>query len=309
MHNKKITVIGSSNVDLIMKMKELPRLGETITDADYIQTFGGKGANQAVAAARAGGPVYFVNCVGDDIFSGPMLENFKNDGINVDFVFHETGIASGTALVMIGGNGENYLSVAPGANYRLTPEYINLAVNTIEEAEIIIIQNEIPAATIEYIIETAYRLNKKVLYNFAPAKPFDREYLKKIWLLAVNEIEAEFLSDQKVNTDAEIINAAATLAGMGPETVIITLGSKGSYLHSKEIKLFIPAFKVDAVDTTAAGDVYCGSLAVALAEGKSIGDAITFACASSAIAVTRLGAQPSAPSRIEIDQFLAFNNH
>jgi ribokinase len=307
--NKKITVIGSSNVDLIMKMKQLPRLGETITDADYVQTFGGKGANQAVGAARAGGSVYFVNCVGDDIFSAPMVENFKNDGINVDFVFHETGISSGTALVMIGGAGENYLSVAPGANYKLTPEYIDSAVSTISEADIIIIQNEIPQETIEHVIDTAHRLNKKVLYNFAPAKPFNQEYLKKIWLLVVNEIEAEFLSGQKVETDAEIIAAANTLANMGPETVIITLGSRGSYLHSKNLRHFISAFNINAVDTTAAGDVYCGSLAVALSEGKSISDAITFASAASAIAVTRLGAQPSAPGRIEIDQFLAFNYH
>jgi len=304
---KAITVIGSSNVDMIMKMDKLPRLGETITDAIYMQTYGGKGANQAVGAARAGGDVYFVNCVGDDIFSVPMVANYVNDGINIEFVFKETGIPSGTALIMIGGQGHNYLSVAPGANYHLSPAYIDKAMKAIEEAEIIIIQNEIPIDTIEYIIDTASKLGKKVLYNFAPAKPFNNAYLHKIWLLVVNETEAEYLSGEKVETDNEIIHAAKKLSEKGAEIVIITLGARGSYVHSKDMQQFIPAYKVDAVDTTAAGDVYCGSLAVALVEGKNFQDAVKFAGAASAISVTRLGAQPSAPTRKEIDQFLANN--
>ena len=152
---KTITVIGSSNVDMIMKMEKLPRLGETVTDAEFFQVYGGKGANTAVGAARAGGNVNFVNCVGDDIFSDPMVENFRKDGINTEFVFKEKGISSGTALIMIGGKGDNYLSVSPGANYRLTPDYIDKADKAIAESDIIIIQNEILPETIKYIIDKA----------------------------------------------------------------------------------------------------------------------------------------------------------
>lgn len=305
--NKKITVIGSSNVDMIMKMEKLPRLGETVTDAEYFQVYGGKGANTAVGAARAGGNVFFVNCVGDDIFSGPMVENFSNDGINTDFVFREKGISSGTALIMIGGKGDNYLSVAPGANYRLTPAYIDKARKVIVDAEIIIIQNEIPVETISYIIDMASSLGKKILYNFAPAKPFPGIDWKKIQFLVVNETEAEFLSGEKVESDSEIENAARILVNKGVSNVIITLGARGSYIDAGNLKIYLPAFKVDAVDTTAAGDIYCGSLAVALTEGMNLKEAVRFAGAASAISVTRIGAQPSAPLRSEIDAFLLQN--
>jgi ribokinase len=306
--SKKITVIGSSNVDMIMKMDKLPRLGETVIDAEYFQVYGGKGANTAVGAARAGGNVFFVNCVGDDIFSDPMVENFKKDGINTDFVFREKGISSGTALVMIGGKGDNYLSVAPGANYRLTPAYIDNARKVIEEAEMIIIQNEIPVETISYIIDMASSLGKKILYNYAPAKPFPGIDWEKIEFLVVNETEAEFLSGQKVETDLEIENAARILVNKGAANVIITLGARGSYINAGTLNIYLPAFKVDAVDTTAAGDIYCGSLAVALTEGKTLKEAVMFAGAASAISVTRLGAQPSAPLRNEIDSFLLQNS-
>jgi ribokinase len=299
-----ITVIGSSNVDMIMKMEKLPRLGETVTDAEFFQVYGGKGANTAVGAARAGGKVNFVNCVGDDIFSDPMVENFRKDGINTEFVFKETGISSGTALVMIGGKGDNYLSVAPGANYRLTPAYIDRAVKVIREADIILIQNEIPPETIKYIIDKAWPLGKKILYNFAPARPILDVEWEKISYLVVNETEAEFLSGKKVETDEEIKTAAAFLAGRGASNVIITLGARGSYVHSDDLKMLLPAYKVEATDTTAAGDIYCGSLAVALTEGKSLRDAVSFAGAASAISVTRIGAQPSAPKREEIDEFI-----
>ena len=305
---KTITVIGSSNVDMIMKMEKLPRLGETVTDAEFFQVYGGKGANTAVGAARAGGKVNFVNCVGDDIFSDPMVENFRRDGINTKFVFKENGISSGTALIMIGGKGDNYLSVAPGANYRLTPDYIDKAAKAIAESYIIIIQNEILPETIKYIIDKASSLGKEILYNFAPAKPIMDIEWGKITYLAVNETEAEFLSGHKVETDDEIRTAARLLAGKGVANVIITLGERGSYIHSGNLKMMLPAFKVNAIDTTAAGDIYCGTLAVALTEGKSLEEAVSFAGAASAISVTRIGAQPSAPLRKEIDEFIRLNS-
>lgn len=301
----KIVVIGSSNVDLIMKMDRLPRKGETITNANFYQVYGGKGANQAVAAVRAGGNVAFVTCVGDDAYTPQMLENYKTDALDIRYVFHETGIASGYALVMIGDEGDNYLSVAPGANYKLTPELIDRAMPVIDAANIIIMQYEILAETIKYVFEIAATRGIPILWNFAPARPFDLSYIGKTSILVVNETEAAFLSGQEVDTDEQVEQAAAKLRGMGAKLVIITLGRRGAFALSKDEKVFIPAFKVKAIDTTSAGDVFCGSLAVAISEGKALTDAIRFANAASALCVTRMGAQPSAPYRKEIDEFLS----
>jgi len=277
--------------------------GETITDAEFYQVYGGKGANQAVAAVRAGGNVAFVNCVGDDAYTPRMLENFKTDGLDITYVFHETGIASGYALVMIGGEGENYLSVAPGANYRLIPELIDQAMPVIKEAGIIIMQYEIPVKTIKYVFEIAEVRGVPVLWNFAPARQFDLSYVGKTSILVVNETEAEFLLGQPVGSN-KVEQAAIKLLNMGAKQVIITLGKQGAFALSADEKIFVPAFNVNAVDTTSAGDVFCGSLAVALTEGKSLKESILFACAASAICVTRMGAQPSAPHRSDIDKFL-----
>lgn len=300
----KIVVIGSSNVDLIMRMDRLPEKGETVTDAEFFQVYGGKGANQAVGAVRAGGNVAFVNCVGDDAYTPQMLENFRNDGLDIRFVFQETGIASGHALVMIGGEGNNYLSVAPGANYKLTPELIDRAIPVIDEAAMIIMQYEIPAETIKYVFEIAELKGIPVLWNFAPARSFDLSYVAQTTILVVNETEAAFLSGRKVETDEEVEFAALKLREMGAKLVIITLGKRGAFALSEKEKVVVHAFKVEAVDTTSAGDVFCGSFAVATIEGKSLTESLRFASAASAICVTRIGAQPSAPGRKEIDEFL-----
>jgi ribokinase len=303
----KIVVIGSSNVDLIMKMDRLPEEGETITDARFFQVFGGKGANQAVGAVRAGGNTAFINCVGDDAYTPQMLKNFRNDGLDIRFVFQETGIASGHALVMIGGEGNNYLSVAPGANYKLTPELIERALPVIDEAAMIVMQYEIPAETIQYVFGICERKGIPVLWNFAPARAFDLSYLAKTAILVVNETEAAFLCGQRVETDEEIKKAAQKLRELGAALVIITLGKRGAFALSSGEKVSVPAFKVNAVDTTSAGDVFCGSFAVAQIEGQSLTDSLRFASAASAICVTRIGAQPSAPTRKEIDEFLLHN--
>ncbi len=301
---KDIVVIGSSNVDYIMKMPRLPGVGETITDAVFMQTYGGKGANQAVGAARAGGAVHFVNCVGDDDTSRLMAEHFRKEGIGTEFVFREKGIASGTALVMIGEQGANYLSVAPGANYRLTPEHVDRAGKLISGAAIVVLQYEIPAETLKHVLDLCERQQTRVLWNFAPAREFDRSYLRKVNILAVNEIEAGMLSGITVAADESVERAAKELLKLGCGAVIITLGAKGSYLAAPDFSEWIPAYNVEAVDTTAAGDVYCGCLAAAIAEGKTLSDAARFATAAAAICVTRLGAQPSAPFRHEIDALM-----
>lgn len=300
----KIVVIGSSNVDLIMKMDHLPGKGETVTDAEFFQVYGGKGANQAVAAARAGGNVSFVNCVGEDAYTPQMVQNFINDGIDTRFVFHEKGVASGHALVMIGDSGNNYLSVAPGANYRLSAEKVDMALPLIDEAAMIVMQYEIPAETIKYVIDLANRKNIPVMWNFAPARAFDSSYISKINILVLNEVEAGFLADIQVENELDAEKAARILIEKGMEKVIITLGAKGAFAVTRSEKIQVPAFKVNAVDTTGAGDAFCGSFAVAVTEGKSLKEAMLFANAAAALSVTKIGAQPSAPARIEIEAFL-----
>jgi ribokinase len=304
----KILVIGSTNVDFIIKTEKLPAFGETVTGGVFFQNFGGKGANQAVGAARAGGNVIFVTCLGEDLYAENLIENFRKDKIETSYVFRDPDEATGSALIMLDRDGNNYLSVASGANYKLTPSHIDQALKTILEAEMIVMQMEIPFETTSYVFELAEKHNIKVLFNLAPAGPFDLSVLKKTYAFVVNEVEASMVTGLKVETDDEIKRASKELLKLGCKIAIITLGARGSYIASSEFRGIVPAFKVKAVDTTAAGDVYCGSLAVAMVEGKSLTDAVKFAGAASAISVTRLGAQPSAPWRKEIDEFIIKNS-
>lgn len=303
----KIVVIGSSNVDLIMKMDHLPEKGETVTDAIFMQVYGGKGANQAVAAARAGGNVAFVSCVGEDAYTPQMVQNYKNDGIDTRFVFNEKGVATGHALIMIGGDGDNIISVAPGANYNLTPAKIDEALPVINQAAMIVMQYEIPEETIKHVIDLANQKNIPVMWNCAPARAFDTSYIPKINILVLNEVEAGFLAGMPVENQSDAEKAAIKLVAKGVEKVIITLGSQGAFVVTKNEKVSVPSYKVDAIDTTAAGDTFCGAFAVALVEAKSLKEALQFASAAAAISVTRMGAQPSAPKRAEIDEFLKEN--
>ncbi len=300
-----VVVVGSSNVDLIMKMARLPRLGETVTDAVFAQTLGGKGANQAVGAARAGGRVAFVSCVGDDAYGAQVVSSLERDGIDTRFVFVEPGVASGTALIMIGAQGQNYLSVAPGANYRLTPARVDRAQEAIAGAACLVTQCEVPPETVDHVVELGAALGRPVILNLAPARAVADATLTRLSCLAVNETEAEFLTGRPVGTDAEIEAAAAALLAKGPETVLITLGARGTYAAGAQVRALVPTFAVEAVDTTAAGDVHCGAFAVAMVEGRPLVEAVRFANAAAALSVTRLGAQPSAPVRAEIEARLA----
>jgi ribokinase len=300
----RVVVVGSSNIDLVMKMARLPKVGETVTDAAFVQAFGGKGANQAVGAARAGGEVAFVGCVGDDAYGAQVVENLKADGVDTRYVFVEAGCASGTALIMVGGRGENYLSVAPGANYRLSPARVDRARPAIEGAAIVISQCEIPEETLDRVIALGAELGKPVMLNLAPARSLGEASLARLAYLAVNETEAEFLTGSRVESDRDVERTAEALLARGPRTVVLTLGARGAYVAGEGVRALVPGFPVEAVDTTAAGDVHCGALAVALVEGLSLLEAVRFANAAAALSVTRLGAQPSAPRRSDIDRLV-----
>jgi len=304
--SKPIIVIGSSNVDFIMKMDHLPARDETVTDAEFMQTFGGKGANQAVAAARAGGNVIFVNCVGDDPNAERMVTGFRESGMCTDYIYRETGVASGAALVMIGEGGHNYLSVAPGANARLTPERVEAVRHVIAGAAYVLMQAEIPLESIERALEIAAEAGVPVVWNTAPVKPFDVAQLTKVSIVVVNEPEATALTGIRVMDRASAEAAALRLREMGAGTAIVTLGEGGSVFATRDAPgvAHVPAFPVKAIDTTAAGDTYCGCLVVALAEGKALPEALRFASAAGALCVQRLGAQPSEPWRQEIEAFL-----
>ncbi len=300
----KLVVVGSSNIDLVMKMARLPKVGETVTDATFVQAFGGKGANQAVGAARAGGEVVFVSCVGDDAYGAQVRGSLEADGIDTRFVFTEAGVASGTALILVGGGGENYISVAPGANYRLTPAHVDRAREAIGAAAIVIGQCEILPETLDHVIAVGAELGKPVMLNLAPARRIADASLARLAYLAVNETEAEFLTGRRIESDEDVEAAVEALLAKGPRTVVLTLGARGAFVAADGARSLVPGFTVDAVDTTAAGDVHCGALAVALVEGRPLLEAVRFANAAAALSVTRLGAQPSAPRRAEIEALL-----
>jgi len=305
---KKITVIGSSNVDLIIKLDSIPKPGETLTGGVFTQVFGGKGANQAVSAARSaadGIQVGFITCLGDDDYSGKIKESFQNDSIEIKNVFIQQGVSTGTALIMVDSRGTNSIGVAPGANFCLLPTHIDEVADDIASSEYIVLQMEIPLETTEHILDFAAENHKKVILNLAPAIALKEHSLEKIAILVVNETEAAFLSECPVNNHQEVILAADSIRNQGVSTVIITLGDKGSFVTDGTIREFIPSFQVKAVDTTAAGDTYCGALAASLTEGKSLPEAVKFASAAAAISVTRMGAQPSIPVRREIIALLS----
>lgn len=313
--SNRITVVGSANVDLIMKMDRLPRVGESVTDADFRQMFGGKGANQAYAAARAGRTepptdVTFVSCVGDDAYSAQVIENMRSIGANVDFTFVEPGVATGTALIMIGEQGRNYISVAPGANYRLRPEHVARAGAAIDAADLLVLQYEVPIDTGFAAAQRARARGIPVMLNLAPPRPISDEFLALLDYFVVNETEAAFVLGFDVDTDDNVKRAAAALLARGPRNVIITLGEKGAFVAGADgSSVLVPSLPVTAVDTTAAGDTFCGAFAVALLEGRSIHAAARFANAAAAITVTRLGAQAAVPSREEIDLLLSSNRY
>lgn len=301
-----IAVIGSVNLDLVMKVSRLPSPGETVTGAEFTRAFGGKGANQAVAAARAGShSVAFIGCVGEDGEGTRAIDALSADGIDVSATFRTPEAATGHAMIFVDGVGQNAIAVAPGANHRLEPAHIDRAADRIRASALVLIQCEIAKDTLLYALLLAKRMNIPVLWNFAPARELDRSALRQASALVVNESEAAALCGAPLRTPAEIQQAAVTLQAAGPEAVIITLGAQGAHARWGETEFRVPGFRVEAVDATGAGDVFCGALAVAMVEQKSPVEAVCFASAAAAISVTRLGAQPSAPRRADIDAFLA----
>ncbi|MDR1780828.1 MAG: ribokinase [Tannerella sp.] len=299
----KIAVIGSSNTDMVIKASRLPVPGETIIGGTFMMNPGGKGANQAVTIARLGGQVSFITKTGNDLFGRQSIELYKTEGIDTRYIFSSADNPSGVALISVDAKGENCILVAPGANGTLSVQDIEKARAEIEAADLLLMQLEIPMATVEYAADIAASKGVKVILNPAPAQVLSPKLLKNLYVITPNKSEAELLSGITVKDWSSARRASDIISAKGVDIVIITLGAKGALVKEGTDYFEIPAVKVEAVDTTAAGDTFCGALCVGISEGKNIADAVKFACQAAAIAVTRMGAQASVPYRHEIEKY------
>ena len=308
MTRNSILVVGSSNTDMIIKMERIPKPGETIIGGEFASAAGGKGANQAVGAARAGGAVTFIARIGQDMFGDKAIAGFIAEGINVDYVVRDRTSPSGVALIFVGQNGGNSIAVASGANAMLTPADVRKARSAFRRAGVVLLQLETPLDTVEAAAELAVEAGAHVILNPAPARPLPDKLLRRVYLLTPNESEAELLTGVSVDNADGAAKAADALLARGVQNVIITMGARGALVVGEDLRQLIPAFKVKAVDTTGAGDVFNGALALGLAEGRPLLAASRFASAAAAISVTRMGAQASAPTRKEIERLLAAGN-
>lgn len=300
MNHRKILVVGSSNTDMVIKTTNFPVPGETILGGRFLMNAGGKGANQAVAAARLGGIVTFVGKIGDDIFGKQAVQQMEDEGINVDYVAVDQENPSGVALITVDRKGENSIVVAPGSNGTLGAADFDKAYTEFDESEYVLMQLEIPIPTVEYIAREAVLKGKKVVLNPAPAASLSDELLQNLYLITPNETEAELLTGIKVVDEQSAIKAAGILHAKGVKIVIITMGAVGAFLLEQGVSTIIRAPKVEAVDTTAAGDTFNGALVVAMSEGKTVSESVAFANKAASISVTRIGAQSSVPFRKEV---------
>ncbi len=296
----RIIVIGSSNTDMVIKTEKLPVPGETILGGTFLMNPGGKGANQAVAAARLGGKVTFLTKRGNDLFGNQAVGLLMREGIDTQYIVKDPELPSGVALITVDSAGENSIVVAPGSNGNLLSEDIPSVIFEVGKYEILLLQLEIPIETVEFSAVTASEHGIKVILNPAPACKLPDNLLKHTWLITPNETEAEALTGIKINNIISAENAAVSLQERGVKNVIITLGEAGAFVKSDNYSGIVPGVKVIPVDTTAAGDVFNGALAVAISEGKELNEAVLFANIAASISVTRMGAQASAPYRNEI---------
>lgn len=286
----KIVVVGSSNTDMIVKLPHLPKPGETVIHGSFAMAAGGKGANQAVAAARAGGEVSLLTKVGNDLFGNQALEGFKKEGLHTEYVSIDPSSRSGVALIFVDERGENSIGVASGANNEFHPSDLSQALDLISSADILLVQLEIPLSTVEAAMRCAADAGVRVILNPAPARTLEAEALRFASVITPNQTEAEALSGVPIIDDRSLETAAKALLSKGVETVVITLGKRGAFVAEAGTFETIPAPVVNPIDTTAAGDVFNGALAVSIGEGVDVRGAVRFANAAAALSVQKLGA-------------------
>ncbi len=301
---QRVVVVGSYNADMIIKAGRIPRPGETVIGGTFHTGPGGKGANQAVAAVRAGASVHFVGRLGADTLGAEALQKLKTEGVGTEHVVLDSAVPTGTAWIIVDDSGENSIVVASGANAALTPHDVSSAEHVIAQADVLLLQLESPLPAIERAIEIATENDVRIMLNPAPAMRLPEGVLSQVSVITPNEIEAEMLTGVKVAGEANLQAAADALHRFGIGTVIITLGANGVFVSEKTGAFAYPAFSVTAIDTTAAGDVFNGCLAAFLDGTRSIREAVRISAAAAALSVTKLGAQESAPCRTAIEEFL-----
>jgi ribokinase len=307
MPSSSIFVVGSANTDMVLQVPRLPKPGETIIGNHFKVVQGGKGANQAVAARRAGGVVYFVGCVGKDDFGKNTRASLSSEGIQVAYLAQDSQASSGVALILVDEKGENCIAVASGANHLLLPSDVAAALDLLSESDVVLVQQEIPVEVVRETIIQGRNRGALVILNPAPAREIDADLFPHLSFLVPNETETEVLTGIRIATTEHAQQAASQLLERGVANVLITLGAAGVWVANRQDQQLIRGYEVNAVDTTAAGDVFCGALAVALTEQQDLLSAVQFANAAAALSVTKAGAQPSAPVRTYIDEFIALN--
>lgn len=298
-----IWVIGSINTDMVVKADRLPGPGETVLGGEFLMNPGGKGANQAVAAARSGSAVAMVGCVGHDVFGDKALAGLKAEHIDCSHVYQVDSSASGVALISVDENGENHIVVAPGANSSLSPQHVEQSFNHIPDNALIMLQLEIPLATASHVLTLARQKNCRVILDPAPAKELPDTMFKDLFLITPNQTEAAMLTGIDIEDSNAAKTAAQQLLEMGANNVALTLGRQGAILATAQGIEHIAAPTVNALDSTAAGDCFNGALATALIKGAALSEAIEFACRAASIAVTRLGAQDAMPREQELGSY------
>ena len=300
MQTKKIVVVGSCNTDMVIKTDRLPVPGETILGGTFFMNPGGKGANQAVAASRMGGKVTFISKTGNDVFGKQSVMLYESENINTDYIFSDPSQPSGIAMITVDSNGENCIVVASGANASLSPADMNKAIGEIESSDLVLMQLEIPIETVEYVAEIASKKGIRVILNPAPARALSNKLLQCLYIIIPNKVEAEILSGIKVTDFNTARQAADIISSRGVDNVVITLGMQGALIKANGEYHYVESYQVDTVDTTAAGDSFCGAFCVGLSEEKSILEAVKLAARAAALTVTRMGAQSSIPYRSEL---------
>ena len=301
----RVTIVGSLNMDLVIRSPRIPQPGETIIGSDFQTVPGGKGANQAVAAARQGGQVTMVGRVGEDTFADALLENLASAEIDATFVHRDRQAASGVALIVVDDHGENIIVVASGANMRMTEKDVEAAEAAIAESDVLLLQLEVPLPVVKRAAQIAQSHRVTVVLNPAPARELPPDLLASVDVLIPNESEAALLTGFPVGSQSELEKAASKILNLGVRSVVITLGKRGAFLASADYKSKIyEAFSIQPVDTTAAGDAFAAGLAVNYGAGKSLPDAIRWANAAGAVTALRFGAQTSLPKRNEVRELL-----
>ncbi|MDR2114833.1 MAG: ribokinase [Planctomycetaceae bacterium] len=303
----KVVVVGSSNTDMVVKSQKIPAPGETVIGGTFVLADGGKGANQAVAAARLGAQVTFIAKVGTDMFGDQAINHYRNEGINTDYIFRDPNHATGVALILVDAKGENLISVASGANEFLVPADVERAETVIASADVVVIQLETSLEILECTAKLAKKYHVPLILDPAPAPntPLLPNILADIACIKPNESETERLTGIRVTDRVSAQQAADKLLDMGVKSVLITMGNEGGLLVEKHGNgEFLPAYQVKAIDTTAAGDAFSGALACGIAEGKTLSESARIANAVAALSVMRLGAQPSLPTKNELESFL-----